>query len=150
MRKKSICELCGRIGHKADAYIICGPKCLIQSIRINMNKFNTLNGEEPNEPPMERNNQPPETHFKYRTSTPNTRTEVSAITGRLNHNAIYNGDFEVHPSDFPVELNSESFPYPDTTPIKSIDDEKMDHILEFFHSEHDEYLLDVDLQMLQD
>ena len=34
-------------------------------------------------------------------------------------------------------------------PIKSIDDDEMDHLLEFFHSEHDDDLLDVDLQMLQ-
>ena len=26
MRQKSICELCGRIGHKSDACIIRGPK----------------------------------------------------------------------------------------------------------------------------
>ena len=29
MRQKSICECCGRIGHKADACIIRGPKFLI-------------------------------------------------------------------------------------------------------------------------
>ena len=28
MIHKIICELCGRIGHKADACIICGPKVL--------------------------------------------------------------------------------------------------------------------------
>ena len=44
---------------------------------------------------------------------------------------------------FPVDYNSES------VPIKSIDDDEMDHILEFFHSRHDEDLLDVDLHMLQ-
>ena len=70
--------------------------------------------------------------------------------GILNQNAIYNGGVEVHPSDFPVEFNSESFPYPDTTLIKSIDDDKIYHILKFFHSKHDEDLLDVDLQMIQD
>ena len=35
----------------------------------------------------------------------------------LNHRAIDNGDVEVHPSDFPFGSNSESVPYPDTTPI---------------------------------
>ena len=49
--------------------------------------------------------------------------------GRLNHHSIDNGDVEVHPSEFPVEFNSESVPDPDTTPIKSIDDDEMDHLL---------------------
>ena len=30
MRQKSICECCGRIGHKSDACIIHGPKLLPQ------------------------------------------------------------------------------------------------------------------------
>ena len=74
---------------------------------------------------------------------------VSALIGRLNHRSIDNGDIEVHRSEFPVELNSESVPYPDTTLIKSIDDYEIDHLLEFFHSEHDEDLLDVDIHILQ-
>ena len=49
--------------------------------------------------------------------------------GRLNHYSIDNGDFEVHPSEFSVESNSESVPDPDTIPIKSIDDDEMDHLL---------------------
>ena len=69
--------------------------------------------------------------------------------GILNHHAIYNGDIEVHPSEFPVESNSEYVPGTDTTPIKSIDYDEMDHILEFFHSEHDDDLLDVNLHMIQ-
>ena len=69
---------------------------------------------------------------------------------RLNHHAIYNSDVEFHPSGFPVEYNSEYVPDPDTTPIKSIHGDKMDHILEFFHSEHDNDLMDVDLQIIQD
>ena len=88
-----------------------------------MNHLNALNGEEPNEPPRYWNSQPPEAHFKSRTSTPNTRPVVSAIVGRLNHHAMDNGDVEIHPSEFPVEFNSESVPDPDTTPIKSIDDD---------------------------
>ena len=52
-------------------------------------------------------------------------------------------------SDIPVEPSDDSVPDPDTTPIKSIDDDEMDHLLEFFHSEHDDDLLDVDLQMPQ-
>ena len=65
---------------------------------------------------------------------------------KMNHHAIDNGDIT---SDVPVESNYDSVPYPDTPPIKSIDDDEMDHLLEFFHSEHDDDLLDVDLQMLQ-
>ena len=71
---------------------------------------------------------------------------VSAIIGKLNYHDIDNGDIN---SDVPVASNYESVPYPDTTPIKSIDDYEMDHLLEFFHSEHDDDLLDVDLQMHQ-
>ena len=54
--------------------------------------------------------------------------------GILNRCAIDNVDVEVHPTEFTVEFNSESVPDPDTTPIKSIDDDKMYHLLEFFHS----------------
>ena len=74
---------------------------------------------------------------------------ISAIMGKLNHHAIDNCDVKIPTSDFPFESNYESVPDPDTTPIKSIYDDEMDHLLEFFHSEHDEDLLDVDLQMLQ-
>ena len=68
--------------------------------------------------------------------------------GRLNHHAIDIGDVEITTSDFPVGYNSEPFPYPDTTPIKSIDDDEMDHLLELFQLEHDENLLGFDLYML--
>ena len=98
-----------------------------------MNHFNALHVEEPNDPPIEWNSQPPEYHLKSRTSPTKTIPVVSAIMGRLNHHAIDNGDVDVHPSYFPVESNSESIPDPDTTPVKSIDDDEMDHILEFFH-----------------
>ena len=50
MRQKRICEFCGRIGHKADACIIHGPKFLPPSLRINMNQFNTIHGHKPKEP----------------------------------------------------------------------------------------------------
>ena len=69
--------------------------------------------------------------------------------GRLNNHAIDNGEVEFHSSEYPFEYTSESVPYPDTTPIKSIDDDKIDHLLEFFHSDHDYDILDVDLQMIQ-
>ena len=71
---------------------------------------------------------------------------VSDIMGKLNHRAVDNGDI---PSDVPVESSYDSVSDPDTTPIKPIDDNEMDHLLELFHSENDDDLLDVDLQMLQ-
>ena len=51
--------------------------------------------------------------------------------GKLNHHAIDNGDIT---SDVPVESNYDSVLDLDTTPIKSIDDDEMDHLLELFHS----------------
>ena len=55
--------------------------------------------------------------------------------GKINHYAIDNGGVKIPISEFPVESNYESFLDPDTTPIKSIDDDnEMDHLLEFFHS----------------
>ena len=83
-----------------------------------MNQFNSLHGDEPTDPPRECNSHPPAYHFKYNTSLLKTSPVVSAITGRLDQHAIDNGDFEVHPSDFKAEYNSESVPDPDTTPIK--------------------------------
>ena len=104
------------------------------SLRINTNQLKSLYGEEPNKPPREWNIQPQADHFKSRTSPTNTRPVVSSIMGRINHHAIDNGDVEVHSSHFPVEFNSESVPYLGTTPIKSIDDYEMDHLLEFSRS----------------
>ena len=49
--------------------------------------------------------------------------------GRINHHAIENGYVKVTTSEFPVEFNSESVTYPDTTTIKSIDDDEMNHLL---------------------
>ena len=69
--------------------------------------------------------------------------------GRLNHFAIDNGDVKIPTSESPVESNSKSVPNPYTTPIKSIYDDEMDHLLEIFHSKQDEDILNVDLQMLQ-
>ena len=74
---------------------------------------------------------------------------ISDIMEKLNHHTIDNGDVKISTSDVPVESNYESVSDPDTTPIKPIDDDEMDHLLEFFHSEHDDDILDVDLQMLQ-
>ena len=114
-----------------------------------MNQFNDLYGDEPNEPPINWSSQPPASHFKSRTSPSKTSPVVSAITGILNNNAVDNGDVKIHTSYFPVEFNSESFTYPDTNKIKSIDDDEMYHLLELFHSGNDEDLLDVDLHILQ-
>ena len=114
-----------------------------------MNQLNALHCDEPTDPPRECNIYPLEAHFKPRTSPPKTSPVVSDIMGRINHHAIDNGYVEVHPSDFRIEPNSEYVSDPDTTPIKSIDDDEMDHLLEVFHSKHDDDLLGVDLQTLQ-
>ena len=103
MRQKIVCEFCGRVGKKADDCIICGPKFLPPSLRINMNQFNALPGEEPNEPLIQWNRQPPVAHF--------------------------NDDIEVNSSEIPVEYNSEYVPDRETTPIISTDDDEMDHLL---------------------
>ena len=94
-----------------------------------MNQFNVLHGDEAIEPPIDWNSQLPEAHFKSSISPTKTSIVVSGIMGRLNHHAIDTGEVEVSPSYFPVKYNSESVPYPDTTPIKSIDDDEMDHLL---------------------
>ena len=88
-------------------------------------------------------------HFKYRTYPPKTSPVVFAIMGRLNHHAIDNGDVEFHTSEYAFKSNSEYVPGMDTTPIKSINDDKMDQLLGLSHSEHDENILGVDLQILQ-
>ena len=54
--------------------------------------------------------------------------------GILNRHSVYIGYVEVHLSEFPLESKSESITDQDTTPIKSIDDDKMDHLLELFQS----------------
>ena len=103
-----------------------------------MNPLNDLSCYEPTKTPIERNIKHPTAHFKSRTSPPQNIYVVSASMGRLNNHAISNGDVEFHPSEFPVESNSESVPDPYTTPIKSTDDYEMYHLLELFHSEHDD------------
>ena len=55
MKQKIICKGCGKIGKKADAYIIRGPKLLPLILIRNMNQFNDLNEEEPTSPPREWN-----------------------------------------------------------------------------------------------
>ena len=106
-RQNSICEFCGRIGHKYDACIIRGPEFLPPTLRRKMNQFNTLHGDEPNESPIECNIQPPEVHFRSKTYPSKTNPVVSAIMGILDHRAIDNGDAKVTTSEFPVEFNYE-------------------------------------------
>ena len=114
-----------------------------------MNQLNALHGDDPKEPPREWNNQPTADHFKSSTSPSITNPVISYIIWKLNLHAIDNGDVKIATSDFPGNSNYESVPDPENTLIKLIDDDEMDHLLEFFHSENDEDLLDVDLQMLQ-
>ena len=49
--KKSIQKCCEIIGNKADSCIIRGPNFLPPSIRININQFNFLRGNETTDPP---------------------------------------------------------------------------------------------------
>ena len=70
--------------------------------------------------------------------------------GGINHHSIDKVDFGVHNSEFPFLSNYESIPDPDITPIKSIGDYEMDHILKLFRSEHNGDILDDDFQMLWD
>ena len=99
-----------------------------------MNQFKKIHGEVPNEPPREWNIQIPASNFKSRTSPPKISPVVSDIMERLNPHSIESGDVEVHPSEFPVQSNSESGPNPDTTLIKSVGYDEMDHLLQLFHS----------------
>ena len=114
-----------------------------------MNQLSVLCCDEPTELPREWNIQPTEDHFKYRTSPPKNSPVVSAIMGRLNHHSIDNSDIDIHPSEFPIESSSESVTDPDTSPTKSIYCDEIDHLLGLLHSEHDDYLLDVNLQIFQ-
>ena len=114
-----------------------------------MNQFNALHGEKPKKPPREWNSQPPAANFKSRSSPSRTNPVISAIMGILNHYAIDNGDVKIPASEVPIELKYDSFTDPYTTPIKYIHDDEIYHLLELFHSEHDDDLIDVDLQILQ-
>ena len=123
MKQKSICEWCGRIGHKADAWIVRENKFLLPRLRININKLNALHDEEPNDTQRESNIKHPADNLEYRISPPKTSHVVSDIIERLNYHAIDNGDFEVLPSEFQVGYKYKSVPDPETTPIKSFDDD---------------------------
>ena len=122
-QQKKICNCCERIGHKADACTIRGPKFLPPSLRRNINQFNDLYVVEKNDPPRDCNSQPPAVHFRSRTSPPQISPLVSAIIWRLNYHDVNNGDVQVYPLEYPFEPTSEFLPYPDTTQINSIDDD---------------------------
>ena len=94
-----------------------------------MNQFNVIHGDEPNEPSRGWIIQPPEYHFKFSTYPYRTNPVISDIMGILNHYAIDNSDVKYPNSEFTVEFSSESVSDLDTTPIKSIDDDEMDHLL---------------------
>ena len=98
-----------------------------------MNQSNALNGDEPTITPIECNFQPLEAHFKSCTPPPNNSPVVSDIMVRLNHNAIDNDDVEFYTLNYLLEYTSESVPEPDNTPIKFIDDDEMDQLLELFY-----------------
>ena len=53
MIQKSVCEYCGRIGHKSDACIIRSANFLPTSLGRKMNQFNALHGDETKKPPRE-------------------------------------------------------------------------------------------------
>ena len=122
---------------------------LVPNLRRKINKFNAHHDEKPKEPPIEWSSQPPAYHLKSTTSPSRTNPLISDIIGELNHHAIDNGDVKIPTSDFPVESNYESVTDPDTTPIKSIDYDEIDHLLKFFYSGHNDDILDANLQMLQ-
>ena len=125
IQQKIIFEYCGIIVHKNDACIIRGHKFLPSSIKRNMNYFNSLRGDEQTDPPREWNIQPTQVQLKPRTSPPKTSPVVLPIMVSLTHHAVYNGVVDVYPSEYLFEYTSNSVPYPDTTPIKSIDDNEM-------------------------
>ena len=65
--------------------------------------------------------------------------------GRLNHHEVDNGYVEVYLSYYPSEYTCAYVPYPDTILINYISDDKMDRLLELFHSELDDNILNADL-----
>ena len=113
-----------------------------------MNQLNSSHGEEKNEPTRECNRKPPPAHFKSMTYPPNTRPMVSAIMGRLTHHAIDNTIFTLQ--IFQLNLTLDLFHIQTPLRLNQLMIDEMDHPLEFFYSEHNEDLLYVYIQMLQD
>ena len=52
--------------------------------------------------------------------------------GGISHHDIDNGDVEIHSSELPVEYNSEYVTDKDTNQTKSIDDDEIYHLMDFF------------------
>ena len=98
VQQKILFKLCRRIVHKADSFIMFGPKFLPQSLIRKINQFNALHADEPTEQPREFSSQPLVDHSKQRTYPPKTIPMVSGIVGRLNHHVVDNDEAEVHPS----------------------------------------------------
>ena len=69
--------------------------------------------------------------------------------GRLNYLSFDNGDVKVYTSYYSLKSTSDSFSYPDNTPVIPIDDDEMDHLPELYHSDQDDDILDVPFQMIQ-
>ena len=134
VQQKFVCKFCGRIGHKANLCIIYGYNFFLTSFNIKTNKSNAIHGDEPNELPIECNIQPLEFHFKYRTPNPNTSPVILDLMGRLNNHAVDTGDVYFYTSEYPLEYISEYVTYLDNNPIKSSNDDEVDHILQLFHS----------------
>ena len=108
---------------------------------MRINQLNTLSGYEPTDTPRECNSQPPESYFKPRTSPTKTSPVVSIIIGILNHHDIDNDDVDIIPSECLFKSTSEYVIDPDTTLIKSINDNEMNSLLELFHSENADDIL---------
>ena len=83
-----------------------GTNLLPNIIRINMNKFNGIHGEE------KINHQENVTEnlhkFTSNTTTPPQKIipVVSDIMGRLNHHGVDNSDVKVYTSNYPLESTS--------------------------------------------
>ena len=132
VRQKIICELFGMIGHKSDSCTICGPNFFLPSLRINMDQFNALRDDEHTESPRKCYSQLPEIHFKYLALPPNTSPVVLDIMVIINHDSVDNGNVVFFTSYYSLGYTSDSVPDLDNTPIKLIDNDKMDQILDFF------------------
>ena len=53
--------------------------------------------------------------------------------GIQNNHAVDNENIEFYYSEYPFESKSDYFPDLDNTPIKSIDDDEIDQLIELFH-----------------
>ena len=63
-----------------------------------MNQFNTIHGDEPAEPQIKCNIQPPAVNFKSCNHTSKIGPVVLALVGRFNNHAFDNVNVDVYPS----------------------------------------------------